>query len=42
MTQKERKEYELALRIGEKRFGSDCKHGKVKNGYCVNCLRRTS
>lgn len=33
-------QYELALRIGEKRFGSECKHEKVKNGVCENCLRR--
>ncbi|MFC1999132.1 hypothetical protein ACFLXE_00050 [Chloroflexota bacterium] len=33
-------EYELALQIGDKRFGSECRHEKVKNGHCENCLRR--
>lgn len=33
-------EYELALRIGNRRFGSECKHDQVKNGRCVNCLRK--
>lgn len=32
--------YELALKQGERRFGSLCKHEVVKNGRCVNCLRR--
>jgi hypothetical protein len=35
-----RDEYELALRIGKKRFGSECKHEVIKNGYCQNCLRK--
>lgn len=33
-------EYELALHIGNKRFGSECKHEKTKNGVCLNCLRK--
>lgn len=33
-------EYELALRIGKQRFGSDCKHEKVTNGRCIMCLRK--
>lgn len=40
MTDKERREYELALRLGNRRFGSECKHEKVKNGHCRRCLRR--
>ena len=32
-------EYELARRIGDKRFGSECKHNIVINGRCVNCQR---
>lgn len=32
--------YELARRIGDKRFGSECKHEQVKNGVCVNCCRK--
>lgn len=35
-----KEEYELALYIGNKRFGSECKHEKVKNGVCENCLRK--
>lgn len=35
-----RNEYELALRIGNKRFGSECKHKVVRNGYCGDCLRK--
>jgi hypothetical protein len=34
------REYELALKIGKARFGSECKHEVIKNGHCVNCLRR--
>ncbi len=33
-------EYELALKEGNKRFGSLCKHEKTKNGICINCLRK--
>ena len=33
-------EYELALRIGNERFGPPCKHEKTKNGYCLKCLRK--
>ncbi len=32
--------YELALREGEKRFGKECKHEKIKNGRCVECFRK--
>ncbi len=32
--------FELTHEQGEKRFGSPCKHEKVKNGHCINCLRR--
>ncbi len=32
-------EYELALKEGNKRFGSLCKHENVKNGICKDCLR---
>jgi len=32
--------YELMDSIGKKRFGSECKHEKTKNGYCVNCKRK--
>ncbi len=32
--------YELALKEGNKRFGSECKHKETKNGYCKNCLRK--
>jgi hypothetical protein len=31
--------YDLALKQGNKKFGSVCKHGKVKNGKCLNCFR---
>jgi hypothetical protein len=40
MTPEEKREYELALRVGKKRFGSPCKHENVKNGICTNCLRK--
>lgn len=33
-------QYALALRIGNKRFGSECNHENVKNGHCANCLRK--
>jgi hypothetical protein len=35
-----KEEYALALKEGKKRFGSSCKHNKVKNGRCVQCLRK--
>lgn len=35
-----KKQYELARRIGERRFGSPCKHELVKNGQCQRCLRK--
>lgn len=40
MTPEEKREYELALKISQKRFGSPCDHLEVKNGICCNCLRR--
>lgn len=40
MTPEEKQEYELALDIGKKRFGSPCRHSHVKNGICQNCLRK--
>ena len=40
MTNKEKQEYELALKIGKERFGSECKHKIIKNGYCIKCLRK--
>lgn len=39
MTEQEKKEYELALKQGKRRFGSPCEHKKVKNGKCLNCFR---
>lgn len=35
-----RTQYELARKIGDKRFGSPCKHEQVKNGRCTQCLRK--
>ncbi len=32
--------YEYMEKQGKKRFGNECKHKKVKNGICVNCLRK--
>jgi len=40
MTEQEKQLYELALREGNRRFGSACKHEKTKNGHCVKCLRK--
>lgn len=31
--------YELALREGNRRFGSECKHKRVRGGKCLDCLR---
>lgn len=36
----ERQLYELALKVGNARYGSPCKHERVKAGYCLNCKRR--
>lgn len=33
-------EYELARRVGDARFGSECKHEQVRGGRCVECLRK--
>ena len=33
-------QYELALKVGNKRFGSECKHEQTKSGRCLNCLRK--
>lgn len=35
-----RQQYALALKTGEKWFGSPCQHVETKNGVCTNCLRR--
>ncbi|MBA7583637.1 hypothetical protein ES708_25584 [subsurface metagenome] len=40
MTEHEKKLYELALREGNRRFGSACSHTVIRNGVCVNCLRK--
>lgn len=31
--------YRLAKEQGDKRFGSACRHERVRNGHCTNCLR---
>ncbi len=33
-------EYELARRVGDERFGSECRHENIKNGHCEKCLRK--
>ena len=33
-------EYELALKIGNARYGSACRHESVYAGRCTKCLRR--
>jgi len=38
--ERDRAEYEIACREGDKRFGSECKHETVKNGHCVKCWRK--
>lgn len=40
MTPEEKREYQLALKIGKERFGSPCDHAEVKKGICCKCLRR--
>ena len=35
-----RTQYKLAKEIGDQRFGSTCKHEKVKDGHCQKCLRK--
>lgn len=32
--------YELMHEQGKKRFESECKHEKIVNGRCANCLRK--
>lgn len=32
--------YEYMDEQGKKRFGSECKHIRVKNGRCLDCLRK--
>ena len=36
----EKELYEYMRKEGEKRFGSECKHKRIKNGYCLDCLRK--
>jgi hypothetical protein len=31
--------YRLMKEIGDKRFGSECKHKHVKNHKCLDCFR---
>lgn len=33
-------EYELAIKMGDARFGSECRHEETKDGVCMKCLRR--
>lgn len=33
-------EYELALKSGKQRFGSECDHEATVRGVCVNCKRK--
>ncbi len=40
MTDREKQEYELALKIGNKRYGSECLHTQIKKGVCLHCLRK--
>lgn len=40
MTKEEKQLYELALKEGERRFGTPCTHEKTKNGRCLKCLRK--
>ena len=40
MTEREKQEYELALKIGNARYGSPCEHSVVRNGHCANCGRK--
>lgn len=35
-----KEEYELALKTGKRKFGQECRHEEIKNGKCLNCLRR--
>ncbi len=39
---REKQEYELALKEGKRRFGSECRHRETKKGYCVKCLRKVT
>ena len=32
--------YEYMYQQGNKRYGSECKHEKVKSNICVNCKRK--
>lgn len=34
--------YELMDKQGKVRFGSECKHKQIKNGRCINCLRKVT
>jgi hypothetical protein len=40
LTERDKKEYELALKQGKERYGSKCDHEKVKNGKCIKCFRK--
>ena len=36
----EAQQYFLQKQIGDSRFGSECRHGRAKKGYCPDCLRK--
>ncbi len=40
MTDQEKKLYELAIKEGDRRFGSPCSHTRIINGVCANCCRK--
>ncbi len=40
MTERQKDEYEPALKIGHRQFGSSCEHLKIRNDVCVKCLRK--
>lgn len=32
--------YRITREIGDKRFGTKCRHLRIRNGYCLNCFRK--
>jgi hypothetical protein len=33
-------QYEVARRLGDARFGGECRHEVTWGGHCANCLRK--
>ncbi len=40
MIERDKREYDMILRLSYKRFLQECRHELTKNGRCVKCFRK--